>query len=35
LVSLFGERPSFIALDDGIRETVAWFRDTEGTTWER
>jgi UDP-glucose 4-epimerase len=35
LSSLFGERPSFIALDDGIRETVAWFRDTEGTTWER
>jgi UDP-glucose 4-epimerase len=26
---------SFVSIDDGIRTTVQWYRDNEGTTWHR
>lgn len=33
LVPLFGEIPTFVTLEDGIAETVAWFRAQRGVTW--
>jgi UDP-glucose 4-epimerase len=33
LTPLYGERPPFIGLDEGVAETVAWFRANEGVAW--
>lgn len=31
---LFGEVPEFVSLEDGVRETVEWFRLHKGVTWD-
>jgi UDP-glucose 4-epimerase len=31
---LFGERPELVALEDGVAETVEWFRAHKGVTWD-
>lgn len=35
LVPLYGDRPDFIPLDEGVAQTVAWYREREGVAWER